>query len=32
MPSILITAFRAGQQRLQAMLVLGALYALGFWW
>ena len=30
MPSILITAFRAGQQRLQAMLVLGALYALGF--
>ncbi|MFO1246170.1 MAG: BPSS1780 family membrane protein [Ramlibacter sp.] len=30
MPSILITAFRAGQQRLQAMMVLGALYALGF--
>ncbi len=30
MPSILITAFRAGQQRLQAMLVLGTLYALGF--
>ncbi|MBX3588260.1 MAG: hypothetical protein KF796_16620 [Ramlibacter sp.] len=30
MPSILMTAFRAGQQRLQAMLVLGALYAMGF--
>jgi hypothetical protein len=30
MPSILISAFRAGQQQLRAMLVLGALYALGF--
>jgi hypothetical protein len=30
MPSILITAFRAGKARLNAMLVLGALYALGF--
>jgi hypothetical protein len=27
MPSILISAFRAGQQRLRAMLTLGALYA-----
>ena len=30
MPLILITAFRAGRQQLRAMLVLGALYALGF--
>ena len=30
MPSILISAFRAGQQRKRAMLVLGALYAAGF--
>jgi hypothetical protein len=30
MPSILISAFRAEQQRLQAMVVLGALYAAGF--
>ena len=30
MPSILISAFRAGQQRMRAMLVLGALYAAGF--
>jgi len=30
MPSILISAFRAGQQRKRAMLVLGAMYALGF--
>lgn len=30
MPSILVSAFRAGQQRMQAMLVLGALYAAGF--
>ena len=29
MPSILISAFRAGQQRKRAMLVLGALYAGG---
>lgn len=27
MPSILISAFRAGQQRLRAMLLLGAIYA-----
>lgn len=27
MPSILVMAFRAGKQRLQAMLILGALYA-----
>lgn len=30
MPTILVTAFRAGRQRLNAMLVLGALYAGGF--
>lgn len=30
MPSILISAFRAGKQQMRAMLVLGALYALGF--
>ncbi len=30
MPTILISAFRAGQQRKQAMMVLGALYAAGF--
>jgi hypothetical protein len=30
MPSILISAFRAGQQRLKAMATLGALYAAGF--
>lgn len=30
MPSILISAFRAGKQRKQAMMVLGALYAIGF--
>jgi len=30
MPTILISAFRAGQQRVRAMLVLGALYAAGF--
>lgn len=30
MPSILISAFRAGRQRKQAMLVLGGLYAAGF--
>ena len=30
MPSILISAFRAGQQRLKAMLTLGAMYAFGF--
>lgn len=30
MPGVLVSAFRAGTQRLQAMLVLGALYAVGF--
>lgn len=30
MPAILLTAFRAGRQQARAMLVLGALYALGF--
>ncbi|MFZ2737505.1 MAG: BPSS1780 family membrane protein [Burkholderiaceae bacterium] len=30
MPTILISAFRAGQQRARAMLVLGAWYAVGF--
>lgn len=30
MPSVLISAFRAGRQRLRAMVVLGALYAGGF--
>ncbi len=29
MPSILFSAFRAGRQRLQAMLVLGAVYTVG---
>ena len=29
MPSILLSAFRAGRQQLRAMLVLGTLYALG---
>ena len=30
MPSILVSAFRAGKQRATSMLLLGALYALGF--
>ena len=30
MPSILISAFRAGKQRLKAMVTLGAMYAVGF--
>ena len=30
MPTILISAFRAGRQRMRAMMVLGALYAAGF--
>jgi hypothetical protein len=30
MPTVLMVAFRAGQQRLKAMLVLGGLYALSF--
>lgn len=30
MPSILVSAFRAGRQQMRAMLTLGGLYALGF--
>ena len=30
MPAILVTAFRAGRQRVRAMAVLGGLYAVGF--
>lgn len=30
MPSILVSAFRAGRQQMRAMLILGALYAAGF--
>ena len=30
MPVLLISAFRAGQQQMRAMLVLGGIYALGF--
>jgi hypothetical protein len=30
MPSVLATAFRAGRERMQAMLLLGALYAVAF--
>ncbi len=30
MPSVLATAFRAGKQRMRAMLVLGCMYAAGF--
>lgn len=30
MPSVLASAFRAGQSRMRAMLVLGAMYAAGF--
>lgn len=30
MPTVLLSAFRAGRQRMRAMLVLGGLYALGF--
>lgn len=30
MPVLLISAFRAGQQQTRAMLILGAIYALGF--
>jgi hypothetical protein len=30
MPTVLVSAFRAGRQQLRGMLVLGALYALGF--
>ena len=30
MPSVLLAGFRAGREQLRAMLILGALYALGF--
>ncbi len=30
MPAVLATAFRAGQDRMRAMLMLGAMYAVGF--
>jgi hypothetical protein len=30
MPTVLLSAFRAGQQQLRAMLILGLLYAVGF--
>ena len=30
MPTVMLVAFRAGQQRLKAMMVLGGLYALSF--
>jgi hypothetical protein len=30
MPTLLISAFRAGRQQMRAMMVLGALYAVGF--
>ena len=30
MPTVLLSAFRAGRQQLRAMVVLGALYAVGF--
>ncbi|MEO8858294.1 MAG: BPSS1780 family membrane protein [Burkholderiaceae bacterium] len=31
MPTIFVSAFRAGRQQLRAMLLLGLLYGLGFW-
>jgi hypothetical protein len=31
MPTVFISAFRAGQQQLRAILVLGLLYGVGFW-
>jgi hypothetical protein len=31
MPTVFISAFRAGRQQLRAMLVLGLLYGVGFW-
>ena len=30
MPAVFLSAFRAGRERCNAMLILGALYALGF--
>ncbi len=31
MPTVFLSAFRAGRQQMRAMLVLGLLYGLGFW-
>ena len=31
MPTVFLSAFRAGRQQLRAMLVLGLLYSVGFW-
>ena len=31
MPTVFLSAFRAGRQQLRAMLVLGLLYGVGFW-
>ena len=31
MPTIFLSAFRAGRQQMRAMLVLGLLYGMGFW-
>jgi len=31
MPTVFLSAFRAGQQQMRAMLVLGLLYGVGFW-
>ncbi len=31
MPTVFVSAFRAGRQQLRAMLVLGVLYGVGFW-
>ena len=31
MPTVFLSAFRAGRQQLRAMLVLGLLYGIGFW-
>ena len=31
MPTVFVSAFRAGRQQMRAMLVLGLLYGIGFW-
>jgi hypothetical protein len=31
MPTVFVSAFRAGRQQLRAMLVLGVMYGVGFW-
>ncbi len=31
MPTVFVSAFRAGRQQLRAMLVLGVMYGIGFW-